>query len=494
MRALLIRGDAGPEVGAGHVMRCLALGQAWRDTGGAAALVSAGLPAAIASRFAADGIAVRPLAAMPGSDADAEATVEAARAIGARWIVSDSYRFDDAYERALRAHGHQLLAIDDDGTSPHATATRVLNQNLHARAEWYGAAQPPLIGPRYALLRREFADAAAVARPAGAASRCVVTLGGGRWPAALRSILDGLARSEVRDLAFDIVADVADDDVPAIEAALALLPQATWRRTCGNMARILGSSDVAISAAGSTALELACLGVPALLVTLAPNQQPVAGHFAAAGLATNLGPAGALQPDAVAAELERLVLDKGARAQMRAAGRALVDGQGAARVVQVLDDAAVRLRRAVEADARLLWEWANEPSTRAVSFSTAEIPWDVHVDWLRRRLADPGVSLWIAVDRSDQAVGQVRFEPAGDGRVVSVSTSPACRGRGLGTAIIRAGTRRMASRIAGPVIAYIRPDNAASLAAFVKAGYRRTGTEQVHGHEAVRLEFDRSDL
>jgi GNAT superfamily N-acetyltransferase len=60
---------------------------------------------------------------------------------------------------------------------------------------------------------------------------------------------------------------------------------------------------------------------------------------------------------------------------------------------------------------------------------------------------------------------------------VSLEVDPACRGRGLGTALARAAR----SLVTGPLWAQVAPANVASLRAFLAAGYRAVGAEVLFG-------------
>ena len=105
MKPLVIRADASTRIGVGHVMRCLALAQAWQEAGGEVTFVSALDSPEIKSRLTAEGIAVSPLTARCASRQDATETGDYGRRLGADWIVVDGYDFDAAYHHALKRQG-----------------------------------------------------------------------------------------------------------------------------------------------------------------------------------------------------------------------------------------------------------------------------------------------------------------------------------------------------------------------------------------------------
>ncbi len=159
MGTLCVRADASVAMGTGHVMRCLALAQAWQDAGGDVVFAMAETGAAIQKRLQSEGLSIFPGESAPGSIEDAKEVVELARKQGARWIVVDGYQFGERYQRDLEQAGLKVLFVDDSGHATGYVADVVLNQNAHACAELYESRHAHtrlLLGPRHALLRREF--------------------------------------------------------------------------------------------------------------------------------------------------------------------------------------------------------------------------------------------------------------------------------------------------------------------------------------------------
>ena len=90
---LVIRADASREIGTGHVMRCLALAQAWQDGGGKATFIMAMESPAIEARLNCERIEVVNIKQTPGSAEDAVQTEGVANRHNAQWIVVDGYQF-----------------------------------------------------------------------------------------------------------------------------------------------------------------------------------------------------------------------------------------------------------------------------------------------------------------------------------------------------------------------------------------------------------------
>ena len=275
---LILRADAGSEIGVGHVMRCLALAQAWQDAGGEATFVWAEMPVLLGARLAQEQCVSVRMPVSVGGPEDAYETARRARRCGAQWVVVDGYRFSPGYFEQLWEHGLNVLAIDDMAHLSHYPVALLLNQNLSAHAEIYSdrleATTPRLLGPRYSLLRREFRTAAATTRPATATPRRVlVTFGGADAENFTARTLENLSRSGRTSLDVVVLVGAANPHVEMLRAlaAAAQFPCAV-RVAIEDVAAVMTWADVAISAAGSTVWELASLRRPALIGAHEANQ------------------------------------------------------------------------------------------------------------------------------------------------------------------------------------------------------------------------------
>jgi UDP-2,4-diacetamido-2,4,6-trideoxy-beta-L-altropyranose hydrolase len=245
-------------------------------------------------------------------------------------VVFDHYGLGEADHRRIAAD-RPALVIDDLADRP-LGAELVLDVGLSRRAGDYAGLVRPgaelLIGPRYALVREDFAalrQAALARRGAGPVGRILVALGltdvGGITGRVVRR-LDGL------DAAIDVVLGQAAPSLPQLRAADD--PRLSLHVDTGEMARLTCEADLAIGAGGSSSWERCTLGLPTLMVVLAPNQQLAADALTEAGAALAV----AADTPAFDAALARLLADGDLRAAQSRAAAALCDGAGAQRVAE----------------------------------------------------------------------------------------------------------------------------------------------------------------
>jgi UDP-2,4-diacetamido-2,4,6-trideoxy-beta-L-altropyranose hydrolase len=338
---ILIRADAGPAIGVGHVMRCFALAQVAATKGPVSLATASSLPGGLAERLRRDAVVLHEIDEPPGSPADARATGDLAGRLGADWIVVDGYPFGPSYVGALRRAGTRVLQFDDDAAAPTFAADIILNQNCHATAADYtgrvsGRAQV-LAGPRFAQIRREFMAWRGWVRAIAPIGRRVLVTLGGADPAGLTArIVEALAPLG-GDLEVTVLAGSANPKREAIERQAAVSGGSLRiEGSTDSMASLMAWADVALMAGGATCWEAAFMGLPALASILVDHQRAVVEAVAARGVCENLGAAADLEPDVIRQRTLALLADAPARAEMSARGRELIDGRGSQRVVDVL--------------------------------------------------------------------------------------------------------------------------------------------------------------
>jgi UDP-2,4-diacetamido-2,4,6-trideoxy-beta-L-altropyranose hydrolase len=477
----IFRCDAGRSIGTAHLMRCLALAEALNERGWTCRFLS--LPGTRAALARFTHLPAEIIEAHAVDDPDA---VRALVPEGCDLFVLDSYRLGIQHETALGGWCQTSLVLDDRPFRRHAA--HMLLDPTFGRAP--GAYAPLvatdtrlLLGPSYALLPSAFAKARprALARRASSRmpERIMLALGGGCGiRPALDVVLEGCRASGFLGELHVVAQDAWK--LPMQRGGMRVVAHGLTV----DMHRLIGACDLAIGTGGGAVWERCCLGLPTIMISAVDGPSDVAAALAEAGIVVDLGPAGALTPDAVAQALRDLADDPARLRQM--AGRAAVacDGLGARRVAGALspwlarDGEAVTLRPATMADAELLFQWEQFPVVRRHIPSPAPPTWEAHVAWLRERLADTAAGPFsiivkgnrdvgaMRLDRCSPEVGGHRLEPVALG--VSIYVEPASHGRCIATAALEAA-RFLVDR--QPFYAEVHPDSATARRLFRRAAY-----------------------
>ena len=490
---ILIRADASSTIGTGHVMRCLALAQAWLENGRQASFLMVTQMSALEPRLLAEGITIDYIASVPGSQEDAAQTIAKAKALGASWVVVDGYHFDANYQRAIRMAGLKQLFLDDYGHASHHWANLVLNQNIYAQQQLYvnrEANTQLLLGTAYVLLRKEFwrwrhwhRDIPTIAR------KVLVTLGGADPDNVTLKVIQALQIVNVD--ALEVVAIVGGNNPHYDQLQMAvqnLEVDISLQHNVTNMPELMAWADVAITAGGSTCWELCFMGLPSLMIILAKNQCAIAKTLNSLGVTISLGWHNSLSLHTLQQELSKLIYATDLRREIAAHARKLVDGEGSDRILMYLEERELRLRKVRKDDCQLIWQWANDPAVRSHSFSLQPIPWSEHVVWFQSKQQSPDCQFYIVLDRQERALGNIRFDISQNEAVVSVTIDRQFRGQGYGSKLIKLGSSKV---LRNPKIfrlnAYVKPENEASIRAFIKAGFDELGSVIYNNMTAIQF-------
>ncbi len=357
---VVFRVDASLEAGAGHVMRCLTLANALRAENVICRFICRVLPGNLIAMINQRGyevLSLPPIATKPMHPAekgpyagwlgvswreDANQSLAAMATFEMpEWVVVDNYALDEQWERAVRAGCRRVFVIDDLANRRH-DADILLDQTYgRERTDYLGLVDPECklrCGVEYVLLRPEFDEwrsRSRCRRVTPKLMRILVSLGGVDFTNLSRRILLALDQC---DLPSDVqICVVLGESSPWIADIQQLAKQARInieiQVAVSNMAELLSGCDLAIGAAGSSAWERCCLGVPTLMLVLADNQSEIATKLSNEGVAMIL-PTGADLEARVISSVQLFLADPVSLKYMSDKAAAMVPSSGVKRLVQ----------------------------------------------------------------------------------------------------------------------------------------------------------------
>jgi UDP-2,4-diacetamido-2,4,6-trideoxy-beta-L-altropyranose hydrolase len=368
-----IRVDASLKMGTGHVMRCLTLAEELRERGSNVEFIGRELKGNLSAFIECERAFTVHRLAHPGEgqssdsndlahaawleadwETDAEQTLKVLTQVQAPdWLIVDHYALDSRWEKLVRPHVQRIMVIDDLADRPHE-CDLLLDQNFSKLPDRYTSLVPAscstLLGPKYALVRREFATHRGhLASLGNSVKRILVYFGGVDGSNETTKSLRAIQHSGLRRPIVDVVVGRTNPHKDEIVNVAGKMDLAIVREQVENMAELMVQADLFVGAGGTTTWERCCLGLPSIVIAVAMNQRYLAESMAEEGYLIYLGEGQSVSEQKLVDALS-MMNDPVQLRSFAERSKKLVDGRGTERVVDILCQSVVALKERPDDD------------------------------------------------------------------------------------------------------------------------------------------------
>jgi UDP-2,4-diacetamido-2,4,6-trideoxy-beta-L-altropyranose hydrolase len=271
---------------------------------------------------------------------DAEATKQVVACAEADWLITDHYAIDRRWHAKLRGAVPRIMAIDDLADRSHDADLLLDQSDPTETTARYRELVPQscvlLLGPRYALLRPEFAKLGGEAEARSLEYPRLFVCFGGSDPKNCTATAIGALDQLDGTFAADIVVGAAHPAKTDIEATCRVRPWLQFHAATPDIAELMARSSLAVGGGGVMAWERLCVGLPSIIIAIEQNQIETATNLDRLGLAYYLGSSETVSNRSLAEAIKQLMADTGQLKAVRRKARAMVDGRGVDRVVATL--------------------------------------------------------------------------------------------------------------------------------------------------------------
>lgn len=473
MATIFIRTDANPRMGSGHLMRCLALAQAWKTMKGDAVFLTQTLTSALKSQIKSEGMTLVEFQAPAGKDQDVQKTLKVIRHSKEKnpWLVIDGYQFSDHFSEKIMSHGVRVLKIDDFRRKQSISADLILNQTMGATAQDYPAEKDKLkllCGEFYTLFRKDFSRIKSQSSKTNRFKKVLLTLGGSDPLNLTQKLLKELVKKT--DLKKEIRVIVGpsnphfkelqqlerDRKIKLFHSITHMVPHYQW-------------ADFVVTAAGSTIWEILLLKKPFGFFTIASNQKRIQKILIQKKLGINLGSS---SKKSIIKAVQFISSSRSSAPRLNVSSIPHLNPRGASAVVsKIKSDDQFRFRLVEKKDSSLILQWKNDPITRFFSKNQEKVEKIRHQKWFTNRLNLKNPNLWI-VETNGVACGTLRLDQEKES-TLSWTVAPDFRGKGLGKKMVKA----FSDRLNFLLVAWIHKGNVASQKIARFSGFKKESSK-----------------
>ena len=336
---ILFRVDGNPRVGYEHLARCQVLAAALQRRRRPTYFLSQLEPGSLGLPLKRSGNDWLDADAPAGTTEDLQEMVQEVRRLEPAAVIIDAPDVSEDYLSELRAVGPLVVSLDSQATIRFPSRL-IINPLLGPNREAYEFTRNAqmLMGHRYALVRSDIRRARPLRSVEPAQPFRGLVMLGDDDPSNQSGELAKLLLNTPKVQRVDVV---VRSHHPALEELRATAEARPERleiavEPAEVMARIT-RCHFAITAGNATSLDLACVGVPQLLIVQNEVYWPTAQKLEEEGAAICLGWHANVSPQTIRQTVQDLLDDDQERQAMARCGRQLIDGRGQDRLVTALE-------------------------------------------------------------------------------------------------------------------------------------------------------------
>ena len=330
---IAIRVDGNPQIATGHVMRCLAIANELKKSGQTPLFIVADDNSEHLLQLSGYPI-VNLHTQWNNLDSEISQITTVLRQHKITKIIVDTYFVTETYLSALEEIC-PVIYIDDLNLFRYPVSV-VVNYNIYAfdipyQEIYHGTKTKLLLGPQYAPLLEEFQNIEPCIRDA--VRKILITVGGSdRYNIAGKILREITVDERFSGIEFHVVAGRLNPHIADLRELAEVNPLIHIHQNVTEMAKLMQSCDLAVTAGGSTMYELCACGVPSVCFSWADNQLMSVKVFSEKGLIPS---AGDMREDEVKCIwrivdcLNKYLQDSSLRRGKSSGMRSVTDGRGA---------------------------------------------------------------------------------------------------------------------------------------------------------------------